>query len=185
MPTLGRVLAKKLCVSSGVFADERRRRRAAGPYPTAIIPARCASGVAVRTTARRYAQRLDLIAALAREIVDVDDGLPVVSVVTRPAFEHSGARARSLPHLLLHFRDNICSSAVTSARLGRIEALRPDNIRPGNHVAGGFACALGPSPELAIAQVRTMKDFASLAAKVLCVREPNMAGGNISLARHR
>jgi hypothetical protein len=121
--------------------------------------------------ARRYAQRLDLIAALARELVDVDDGLPVVSVVTRPAFEHSGARARSLPHLLLHFRDNVCSSAVTSARLGRIEALRPDNIRPGNHVAGGFACAIGPSAELAMAQVKTIKDFASLAAKVLCVRE--------------
>ena len=131
--------------------------------------------------ARRYAQRLDLIAALARELVDVDDGLPVVSVVTRPAFEHSGARARSLPHLLLHFRDNVCSSAVTSARLGRIEALRPDNIRPGNHVAGGFACALGPSAELAMAQVKTMKDFASLGAKVLCVRKQNTVGGNISL----
>jgi Type I phosphodiesterase / nucleotide pyrophosphatase len=121
--------------------------------------------------ARRYAQRLDLITALARELVDVDDGLPVVSAVTRPASEHSGARAGSLPHLLLHFRHNICSSAVRSARLGYIEAPRPDNIRPGNHVAGGFACALGPSAELTMTQVKTIKDFASLAAKVLCVRE--------------
>ena len=119
----------------------------------------------------RYARRLDLIDALARELVDVDDGLPVVSAVTRPAFENSGSRAASLPHLLLHFRHNICSCAVTSARLGRIEAPGPGNIRSGNHMPGGFAFAVGPSTESAMAQIKTMKDFASLAAKVLSARQ--------------
>jgi hypothetical protein len=126
-------------------------------------------------TARRYAQRLDLIAALARELVDVDDGLPVVSAVTRPAFEHAGDRAASLPHLLLHFRQNICSRAVTSARLGRIEKPRPDNIRSGNHVAGGFVFAIGPAAGEARVRIESMKDFASLAAGVLIGRGQQMA----------
>jgi hypothetical protein len=125
--------------------------------------------------ARRYAQRLDMIAALALELVDVDDGLPVVSAVTRPAFEHTGERAAGLPHLLLHFRQNICSRAVTSARLGRIEEPRPDNIRSGNHEAGGFAFAIGPAAGDAMAQIKSMKDFASLAARVLVRREQKMA----------
>jgi predicted AlkP superfamily phosphohydrolase/phosphomutase len=126
-------------------------------------------------TAKRYAQRLDLIAALARELVDVDDGLPVVSAVTRPAFEHAGDRAASLPHLLLHFRQNICSRAVTSARLGRIEKPRPDNIRSGNHVAGGFAFAVGPAAGEAMARIESTKDFASLAGRVLVRREQQIA----------
>jgi hypothetical protein len=126
-------------------------------------------------TARRYARRLDSIAALARELVDVDDGLPVVSAVTRPAFEHAGERAASLPHLLLHFRKNICSRAVTSARLGRIAAPRPDNIRSGNHEAGGFVFAAGPSAGAAMAQVKSMKDFASLAAHTLAGQKHDMA----------
>jgi hypothetical protein len=121
-------------------------------------------------TAARYAQRLDLIAALARELVDVDDGLPVVSTVTRPAFEYAGKRVARLPHLLLHFRKNISSRAVISPRLGTIEALRPDNIRSGNHEAGGFAFAIGPAADVAVAQVKSMQDFASLAEKILVVR---------------
>jgi hypothetical protein len=112
---------------------------------------------------------------LARELVDVDDGLPVVSAVTRPAFEHAGERAASLPHLLLHFRQNICSRAVTSARLGRIEEPRPENIRSGNHEAGGFAFAIGPDAGDAMAQIKSMRDFASLAARVLVGREQRMA----------
>jgi len=126
-------------------------------------------------SARRYAKRLDLITALARELVDVDDGLPVVAAVTRPAFEHAGERAASLPHLLLHFRQNICSRAVTSARLGRIEGPRPDNIRSGNHVAGGFAFAIGPAAGDAVAQIKCMKDFASATERVLVRREQKMA----------
>jgi len=47
-----------------------------------------------------YAKRLDLIEELLRELKDVDDGLPVMSAVTRPAFETTGAYIARLPHLL-------------------------------------------------------------------------------------
>ncbi|MGP0094539.1 MAG: alkaline phosphatase family protein [Xanthobacteraceae bacterium] len=126
-------------------------------------------------TARHHARRLDLIATLACELVDVDDGRPVVSAVTRPAYEHAGASADRLPHLLLHFRSNICSRAVTSAHLGRIEAPPPGNIRSGNHTAGGFALAAGPAACAAAAEVRSLEDFASLAARVLHAGEQKMA----------
>ena len=160
----------KEVVNHGKRADSSYRKL--GPLrPENPLPA----GLHVRRrhedSPSRYARRLDLIDALARELVDVDDGLPVVSAVTRPAFENSGSRAASLPHLLLHFRHNICSCAVTSARLGRIEAPGPGNIRSGNHMPGGFAFAVGPSTESAMAQIKTMKDFASLAAKVLSARQ--------------
>jgi hypothetical protein len=118
-------------------------------------------------SARRYKRRLDLVAELARGLVDVDDGLPVVSAVTRPAFEHSGSRASSLPHLLLLYRPNMCPRAVESARLGRIEAKPPDNIRSGNHAAGGFAFAAGPAADAAQAGIKSLKDFAALARNVL------------------
>ena len=121
--------------------------------------------------ARRHARRLDMVATLVRELLDVDDGLPVVSAVTRPAFEYTGKCAASLPHLLLHFRQNVCPRAVTSERLGRIEGLRPENIRSGNHAAGGFAFAVGSAAADAMAQIKSMKDFASLAARVLVERE--------------
>lgn len=116
---------------------------------------------------RRYARRLDQIEALVRELKDADDGKPVVAAVTRPASEHNGAHAADLPHLLLHFRANICPAAVTSPHLGRIEGTRPDNIRSGNHLAGGFAFAAGPGLHDAAAQVGSLQDFAALAADVL------------------
>ena len=125
-----------------------------------------------KESASCYERRLDLIEALIRELVDTDDGLPVVPLVTRPAFEYTGKRAENLPHLLLHFRSNLCSSAVTSPRLGRIEAPRPSNIRSGNHKPGGFAFAIGPSASVAMAQVKSMKDFAEFAAKTLGPQVP-------------
>jgi hypothetical protein len=108
-------------------------------------------------------------------LADVDDGLPVVKAVTRPAFERAGERAVSLPHLVVHFRNNICSRAVTSARLGRIEVPRPDNIRSGNHAPGGFAIAVGPAANDARVQVKSMKDFAALATSVLVAPEQKPA----------
>jgi len=120
--------------------------------------------------AQSYARRLDQIETLARELVDMDDGRPVVSAVTRPAFEHAGMRAAGLPHLLLHFCNDICPRAVTSARLACIEASRPENIRSGNHAAGGFAFAAGPAAGAAVAEARSMADFASLAERVLSSR---------------
>jgi hypothetical protein len=117
--------------------------------------------------AERRVQQLDLIATLVRELVDVDDHHPVISAVTRPSFEHTGKLAATLPDLLLHFNANTCPRAVTSPRLGLIEAPPPENIRSGNHGAGGFALAAGPSAEAAEAEVRSMEDFAALTAKIL------------------
>lgn len=118
----------------------------------------------------QYAGRLDLIATMASELVDADDGLPVVAAITRPAFEQDGEQAASLPHLLLHFRANTCPRVVVSSRLGRIEAPPPENIRTGNHEAGGFAIAAGPSSATAMSDVATMSDFAALANKALAMR---------------
>jgi hypothetical protein len=76
--------------------------------------------------ARHYARRLELIATLARELMDVDAGRPVVSAVTRPAYEHVGVSAASLPHLLLHFCNNTACSrpfARTKASIGRTVAV--------------------------------------------------------------
>jgi len=117
--------------------------------------------------ALRYARRLDLIAALAFELVDVDDGLPVASAITRPAFEQDGERAANLPHLLLHFRAGICPRAVASARLGRIEAPLPGHMRTGNHESGGFVLAVGQAATGALAEVKTMSDFGRFAERVL------------------
>jgi len=113
-----------------------------------------------------YSRRLDLVVQLARELVDADDGLPVVSTVSYPAREQAGKRALSLPHILLHYRANICPSAVSSPRLGRISARAPD-IRTGNHSPGGIVLAAGDYSEYAAEHVRTMTDFASFASSVV------------------
>jgi hypothetical protein len=117
--------------------------------------------------AERRVRRLDLITAVVRELVDVDDRQPVISTVTRPSFEHTGKLVATLPDLLLHFNANTCPRAVTSTRLGLIEAPPPENIRSGNHEAGGFALAAGPSAGAAEVAVRSMEDFAALTAKIL------------------
>jgi len=112
---------------------------------------------------------VELIVQLARELVDTDDGLPVVSAVGYPASEQTGTRAQSLPHILLHYRASICPSAVSSPRLGRISARAPD-MRTGNHSPGGFAFAAGSWAAFAAEHVKTMADFATLAASVLTKR---------------
>jgi len=113
-----------------------------------------------------HARRVERVVELARELVDADDGLPVVSAVSYPAFQQTGKRARSLPQILLHYRVNICPSVVSSPRLGRISARAPD-MRSGNHSPGGFAFAAGGWSQIAAERVRTMKDFASLAERVV------------------
>jgi hypothetical protein len=113
-----------------------------------------------------YTRRVELVVQLARELVDAHDGLPVVSAVSYPAFEQTGKRALSLPQILLHYRVNICPSVVSSPRLGSISAGAPD-IRTGNHSPGGFAFAAGGWAAFAAEHVRTMRDFASLAARVV------------------
>jgi hypothetical protein len=129
------------------------------------------AGLRVAGHALRDVRLLDLIANLLGELVDIDTRKPVISAVTRPSFEHKGTRAHTLPDLLPHFSINLCPRAVTSPRLGLIEAPAPDNIRSGNHEAGGFAFAAGPSAAAAAAQVRSLEHFASLAAKILGDRQ--------------
>jgi hypothetical protein len=117
-------------------------------------------------TEASYMKRVELAVQLVRELVDADDGLPVVSAISHPAFEQTGKRAHSLPQILLHYRRDICPSAVSSSRLGRISAPAPD-MRTGNHAPGGFALAAGSKAGFAAEHVRTMTDFAALAANVL------------------
>jgi hypothetical protein len=113
-----------------------------------------------------HTRRIELVVELARELVDIDNRLPVVSAVSYPAAEQTGRRARSLPEILLHYRHSICPSVVCSPRLGRISARAPD-MRTGNHSPGGFALASGGWSEFGAKHVRTMTDFASLADGVL------------------
>jgi hypothetical protein len=120
-----------------------------------------------RESAADHARRLDQIAALISELLDVDDGLPVITDVSRPSAENAGRRAEGLPHLLFHVRDNICSRAVMSKRLGRIAAPRPKHPRAGNHVAGAIAFAAGPSAGLLAEQIRSLEDFAAAAGHLL------------------
>jgi hypothetical protein len=163
----------------GAGPEERIRRALGRLSRRGAAPPYCASAfyndnaAALRVPRRSldsagvYERRLDLIEELVQELIDVDDGRPVIAAVTRPASECTGGRVSRLPNLLLHFRTNICSRAVRSARLGDITAPPPDNIRSGNHQAGGFAFAVGPAAADAPTQVKSMEGFASLAEKLL------------------
>jgi len=112
--------------------------------------------------------RMQLVVQLARELID-DDGSTVVSKVSYPASEHTGKRAGSLPHILLHYRTNICPSVVSSPRLGRISAHTP-LMRSGNHSPGGFVFAAGSWAAFAAEYVKTMADFGALATSILTKR---------------
>ncbi len=115
---------------------------------------------------------------------DADTGRCVVSAISRPSSELKGSRAIALPDLLIHYASGVFPRAVVSPSLGRIEARattltdlliqyvrdlfhRPLVMRPGNHAAGGFVIAAGIFAPAAIADVRTMAGFGSLAKTVL------------------
>ena len=124
-----------------------------------------------------YSRRLDLVVALLRELVDAEEATHVVSSVTRPSSEHIGQRPKHLPDLLAHIRTNFCPHAVMSPRLGRIEAPIPQ-IRTGNHAAGGFVFAVGPSAHNIRAGIRTVKDFALVAKGILIEKGRNDASSS-------
>lgn len=113
-----------------------------------------------------HRKRVEGIAGLARELVDADNGEPVITAATYPAFDETGRRADGLPPLLLHYRSNLCPSAVTSPRLGRISAPAPHE-RAGNHLSGGMAFAAGGWAEAAAAEAPTMTHFAGLITRVI------------------
>jgi hypothetical protein len=125
-----------------------------------------------------YSRRLDLVSALLCEFVDAEEGIRVVSSVTRPSSEQIGKRAKHLPDLLAHIRTNCIPRAVMSPRLGRIEAPLPE-IRTGNHAPGGFVFAVGPCAHNIMAQIRTMKDFALVGKDILVEKK----GKNASSSR--
>lgn len=119
-----------------------------------------------------------------RSLRDAATGQSVVSAITRPSSELKGSRAPNLPDLLIHYTSGVVPRAVVSPSLGRIEVRaktltnllkdyarsflrRPLLMRPGNHSAGGFLIAAGASVTAAIADVRTMAGFGSLAKTVL------------------
>ena len=109
--------------------------------------------------------RAEAIAAVACELVDAASKVPVIASVSFPAFEQTGPYADSLPHILLHYRTDICPAAVTSPTLGRIRARAPIE-RPGNHAPGGYVIAAGDWADTAATTVNSMKDFAGLARRV-------------------
>jgi hypothetical protein len=105
------------------------------------------------------------IEALLLELTDADTGKPVVASFARPSSDHRGAKASSLPDLLIRYRTNAFPRAVVSPQLGRIEA-EPSRMRPGNHKPGGPLIAAGNTVARLFHSV-SLEDFALLANGVL------------------
>ncbi len=156
-------------------ALERLRRSPPSPGPLALLPYTDNQG-ALRLTALAPTEPTAR-AAMAREIeellselTDAESGLPVVATCTYPATERSGARAASLPDIVVHYRSGVVPRTVWSPRLGRVDASRTRR-RPGNHVGGGLLIAAGPNVPSAAPGVASLAHFASFAARVLGVSE--------------
>ena len=120
----------------------------------------------VRSDPLEEGRRLLEIEALLGDLRDGDSGLPVITAFARPASSCPGARAASLPDLLLRYRANAFPRAVQSAALGRIAADTP-RWRPGNHAGGGLVVAAGDRVARSLAGVGALEDFAALATRVL------------------
>ena len=132
------------------------------------------SGVRLRRNdGRADAGYLNAIAAELHDLRDADTGARVVASITRPSAELEGARAASLPDLLVQCVAGSFPRAVVSPKLGRIEATSQP-MRPGNHVAGGFVIAAGKRATGLSDDVRTTADVSALARAVLAddQREP-------------
>ncbi len=109
---------------------------------------------------------LQEIETLLLKLTDADTGKPVVASFARPASDQRGAKASSLPDLLIQYRTNVCPRAVISPQLGRIEA-DCSRVRPGNHSSGGLLIAAGDRVERLVPGVVSLEDFAQLADRVL------------------
>ena len=119
-----------------------------------------------RPAVRPDPRPLEAIEAELRSLRDAATGERVVSTITRPSSELVGSRATTLPDLLVHCASGCFPDAVESQSLGRIEGRIPA-MRPGNHRAGGFVVAAGTFVTAAIADVRSIAGFGSLAMSVL------------------
>jgi len=114
----------------------------------------------------RRSEVVDEIEAIFCELADAESGASVVSSVTRPSAEFAGARAASLPDLLIHYATNVSPRALSSPRLGVIGAPSP-NLRPGNHAAGGFVIAAGDALCATLDEVYSMADLGPQAESAL------------------
>ncbi len=119
-----------------------------------------------RPAERPDSRALQAVEAPLRSLRDADTGRPVVAAITRPSSELEGARAVTLPDLLVHCASGAFPHAVLSPELGRVEGRIPA-MRPGNHRAGGFVVAAGAAAAAAIADLRTIAGFGALAGTVL------------------
>jgi predicted AlkP superfamily phosphohydrolase/phosphomutase len=120
---------------------------------------------------------IEEIQSMLCDLTDADTGEKVVSSSSRPSTEFKGARTRSLPDLLIHYKSKVFPRAVVSSRLGRISVENP-RMRPGNHVAGGFLIAAGTAMYTAADEVRSMSDFGPLAERVLRSSEFRLERGS-------
>ena len=109
---------------------------------------------------------LQEIETMLQELTDADTGKPVVTSFVRPASDHRGAKASTLPDLLIRYRTNAFPRAVVSPQLGRIEA-EPSRMRPGNHASGGLLIAAGSTVARLFDNVDSLEDFALLVNGVL------------------
>ena len=110
---------------------------------------------------------LQEIETLLLELTDADTGERVVASFARPSCDHSGAKASSLPDLLIRYRTNASPRAVVSPQLGRIE-VEPSRMRPGNHSSGGgLLISAGNTVGRFVHSVESLEDFALLANSVL------------------
>jgi len=126
----------------------------------------------------------DELEAIFFELVDAESGRRVVSAVTRPSAEFTGARATSLPDLLIHYEPNVSPCALSSPRLGVIGAPSP-NLRPGNHTAGGFVIAAGDRLCVTLDAVESMADLGPEAESVLGFPGAEPRGGRTTaMGRH-
>jgi len=115
---------------------------------------------------------VDEIETLLGELVDAETGTRVISSFTRPSAQFQGARADSLPDLLLHYRSGAFPCAAASPRLGRLEAEQA-RMRPGNHAPGGILITAGEAACAAAARVDELADLGAAAAIILTdARQP-------------
>jgi len=97
----------------------------------------------------------DALEILLKRLSDPATGEAIFEAIHRPSSECAGARAHTLPDLLLIPRAGVLPRGAVSPELGCIAGDVP-RWRPGNHRQGGFALARGERVEPTIAPVESL-----------------------------
>ena len=105
---------------------------------------------------------LDEVESILTSLLDADTGQAVVAAIDRPSAEYAGKNRAQLPDLLVQYAVGTFPRAISSSKLGEIEADRPC-IRPGNHAPGGLLI----HSDLDASDVFGMQNIGHLASKVL------------------